>query len=733
MAKAPISPLTAGQLDVERTQTVSFGAVAMSAVLLLSVAGLTRLYGDPEDTVSTVGFLVAGIAGALHAGGLIFSLLEKLAGRSIRRGDHLAHWVLPPLTEEEAARPRRRAVLPVAGAVMLVIPFMLLFSLGAVPAGAGPTLKVLAVVVLLLPTVALPLLFDRIAGKIKGSGAAHPEEDEVLITFSGVLLRGEWHRWVDPNNLLTGGFDPRRMAITLSYKPPSDPRSSRTVVVPVPAGHEAEARRVLAGLGLSTQAPAAAAIRSSLRDGPEELWPHPFRPRLRRTALQVRREPVLVAISVAVGVMVLGLSAPVASWRYGLLIVATLIWAAVIAGLMQVFDRARGVVWRRVAASSPTDRALIEVLPAEGNLPQRVKVSPVAEMDDAVRAVRIDPRLLDGGHRTGDPALDKFAGVDGPHMARIAIFDRPFRAAFAELARSNTLWVEDGSIFVMPTRVAELWPPAIGPLRDALIDLAERLVVPEAEFAERVITAAKDFSEPAVCADALVALHAHESTRTPAIELGMLESGDPRLQLLVGEIRGPAGVELIEPLATNADPAIRHRAARDLIALLPPMEAAERAATWVTEDNARLQTVALLTAACRGLPAFAVPDAVLRALPVDVALDVIGWVSRLPSADAQPILIALFGHPEKLVAISALHAIGANGTPAGLAAVHRSRANPDLVDAALRAVDRIKNRHSRRVGGRLSSFASVRSALDFPAQRPRRDDSLPPAPRAVGG
>lgn len=688
--------------DLSPARGVSAGATALSASILLGIAILARMNGDSDDSIARVIFLVGGIASMLQGGGLLFSLVEHLAGRSIRRGEHLAHWQLGTrdLDLDPDGNGEAKPVLPVAGAVIFALPFVLLFSLGAVPAGVA--LQVLSTVVLLVPAVALPLLLDRIAGKIRGRAVDHPEQHEALITFTGVQLRGTWHRWGDPQGLISGSFDPRRMRLTIGYRSPTDPRATHTVVVPVPPGHEAEARRVLAALGLSSRAPAAAAIRSSIRPGPPELHPHPMRPRRRRTILQRRRESILLALSASSGFVIMGLMASDPTSRYSLFTIAGLLWCASLAGMFRAFERIRVRAWARLAASDCAIDA--ELIPVSAGEALGLRLWPNGEMADSVCEIEVSSRLLDGGARTGDPAFDALVGVRGPHAARVAVLDAPFRARFVELARDHDLAISEGQVVLIPGGYHEWWPPARRRLFTALVELTERLAVTEDTFVERITLAASGRSAPAT--DALTVLRTLDPAAAAPIEAEHASDPDPVVRLRLGELRGREGIELIEPLCEHPDPALHLRAAADLIALLPPMEAAERAAVWSADDDPALRETALWTAARRGLPAFAVPDKALQALPVDIALDVIGWVGKLPPADSQPVLIALFGHPERLVGISALHAIGATGTPAALAAVHRARANADLIPAALRAVDLIKARHSRRVGGGGLSLAT---------------------------
>jgi hypothetical protein len=148
------------------------------------------------------------------------------------------------------------------------------------------------------------------------------------------------------------------------------------------------------------------------------------------------------------------------------------------------------------------------------------------------------------------------------------------------------------------------------------------LVVAESEFGARIEAAARDGRDPGPAFDALQVLRRLDPAAAGPIEAGFAESADPRVRLMLGELRGRDGVELMEPLFEHGDPEVRLRAAADLVAWLPPMEAAERAAMWSADDDVALRETALWVAARRGLPAFAVPDAVLRGLPVDVALDV---------------------------------------------------------------------------------------------------------------
>lgn len=679
---------------------VSTGSVGLSAFLLLGMAIYARSHHG-ESAAGQVMFLVGGIASMLQGGGLLFSLIEHLAGRSIRRGEHLAHWMLPAGAGTGDANDEddddRKVDLPVAGAVVFVVPFVLVFSLSAVPAGAA--WQVLGVVVLLLPAVALPLLLDRIASYIRGTAVSRPERAEVLITFSGVYIGGEWHRWGDPNALATGSFDPRKLRLSLSYRPPSDPRSLRTVPIPVPPGFEAEARRVLAALGLSTRAPAAAAIRSCLRPGPDELHPHDVRPQHRRSVLQRRRDPVLLGLSGAAGLLVLGLIAfePITRWTLIGLAIASLVMS--VGGLLRLWERFRASAWERLVREVDDGRADVGLIPMSAAEAVGMRIAPLGPVGPAAADVRASTRLLDGGARTGDPEFDAVAGVSGPHRYRVAVFDRQFRALFSAIARQHDLSVVDGELRLIPGGWHEWWPPARRRLLDSLIELARRLVVAEDEVLPRIIAAAEDHDCPAAAIDALGVLRTLEPDRAEAIAEVLAEHDEPRVRLMVAEMRGREGLAAIEPLTQHADPVIQRRAARDMVALLPPMVAAERAAVWVSEDDQQLRHEALWTAARRGLPAFAVPEQVLRGLPVDIALDVIGWVAKLPPEDGQPVLIGLFGHPEKLVGISALHAIGANGTPSALAAIHRSRVNPHLAQAALRAVDLIKARYARRVGG----------------------------------
>lgn len=701
--RTPLNPTRAGGADLSPARGVSAGATALSASILLGIAILARMNGDSDDSIARVIFLVGGIASMLQGGGLLFSLVEHLAGRSIRRGEHLAHWQLGTrdLDDDDGnGNGQGKAVLPVASAVVFALPFILLFSLGAVPAGVA--LQVLSTVVLLLPAVALPLLLDRIAGKIRGRAVEHPEQHEALITFTGVQLRGTWHRWGDPQGLISGSFDPRQMRLTIGYRSPTDPRSTHTVVVPVPPGHEAEARRVLAALGLSSRAPAAAAIRSSIRPGPVELHPHPMRPRRRRTVLQRRRESILLALSASSGFVIMGLMASDSTSRYSLFAVAGVLWCVSLAGMFRVFERMRARAWARLAAADPAVGA--ELFPVTAGEALALRLWPTGEVADSVARIKVSGRLLDGGARTGDAAFDALVGVSGPHAARVAVLDATFRARFVELARDHDLSIADGQVVLIPGGYHEWWPPARRRLFNALVELTEQLAVPEDAFVERIALAARGRGAPAT--DALTVLRVIDPEAAAPIEAEHAADPDPWVRLRLGELRGRDGIDLIEPLCDHPEPALRLRAAADLVALLPPMEAAERAAVWSADDDPALRETALWTAARRGLPAFAVPDKVLQTLPVDIALDVIGWVGKLPPADSQPVFIALFGHPERLVGISALHAIGATGTPAALAAVHRARANPDLIPAALRAVDLIKARHTRRVGGGGLSLAS---------------------------
>lgn len=693
------APLPKSESDLRPARGVSAGAMALSASLLFGVAVLARIHDESDGSIARVIFLVGGIASMLQGGGLLFSLVEHIAGRSIRRGEHLAHWVLEEVDGggDADGRGAPKAVLPVAGAVVFALPFVLLFSLGAVPAGVA--LQVLSTVVLLVPAVALPLLLDRIAGKIRGRVVDHREQHEVVITFSGIQLRGEWYRWGDPQGLVSGSFDPRQMKLSVGYRAPSDPRVTRTVVVAVPPGHEVEARRVLAALGLASRAPAPAAIRSSIRSGPRELYPHPFQPRQRRSVLQRRREPVLLGLSASCGFVVMGLMASDLGARFGLFGVAGVLWLLSIGGLFRLFERWRARAWKREAAGANASLVAAELIPMSSGEALGLRLWPVAPVAAAVRQIKASGRLLDGGARTGDAAFDALAGVSGPHAARVAVFDAEFRARFVEVARHHDLSVAGGQVVLVPGGYHEWWPPARRRLFAQLVDLAARLVVAESEFGARIEAAARDGRDPGPAFDALQVLRRLDPAAAGPIEAGFAESADPRVRLMLGELRGRDGVELMEPLFEHSDPEVRLRAAADLVAWLPPMEAAERAAMWSADDDVALRETALWVAARRGLPAFAVPDAVLRGLPVDVALDVIGWVSKLPPADSQPVLIALFGHPERLVAISALHAIGATGTPSALAAVHRTRAKAELIPAALRAVDLIKARHTRRVGG----------------------------------
>lgn len=724
MSEARPNPIMSTGNDPRTARGVSTGSVGLSAFLLLGLAiyARTHHYGTAPGQVM---FLVGGIASMLQGGGLLFSLLEHLAGRSIRRGEHLAHWMLPAGAlaagrDGEDGEDNTKADLPIAGAMVFVVPFVLLFSISAVPTGAA--WQVLSVVVLLLPAVALPLLLDRIASYVRGAAISRPENAEVLITFSGVLIGGEWHRWGESNALVSGSFDPRRMRLSLSYRPPSEPRTLRTVNIPVPASLEAEARRVLAALGLSTRAPAAAAIRSCLRPGPEELHPHTIKPRFRRTVLQRRRDPVLLGFSGSAGLLVLGLIAfePITRWTlFGMAITS---FVLSLGGLLRLWERFRARAWERLARTVDPTRADVGVIPMSRGEAVGMRIAPADADGSVALGVRAATRLLDGGQRTGDPAFDEVAGVAGPHAQRVAVFDAGFRAAFAEIARHHDLSVANGELRLIPGGWHEWWPPSRQRLLDALIALADRLVVVEDELLPRIIAAAEDHTTPAAAVDALQVLATLDPERAERITAELAEHDDPQIRLMVAEMRGRDGLDAIEPLLTHPDPAIQRRAARDMVALLPPMAAAERAAVWVSEDDEQLRHEALWTAARRGLPAFAVPEPVLRNLPVDIALDVVGWVAKLPPKDGEPILIGLFNHPERLVGVSALHAIGANGTPSALAAIHRSRVNSELAAAALRAVDLIKSRHARRVGaGGLPMASGDYGRLGLPSR------SVPPA------
>ncbi len=701
MKDAPRNALMSTGSDPRGGRGVSTGSVGLSAFLLLGIAVYARSHHG-TTAPGQVMFLVGGIASMLQGGGLLFSLIEHLAGRSIRRGEHLAHWLLPAgalrkVGDDGEEEEDRKVDLPIAGAVVFVVPFVLVFSLSAVPAGAA--WQVLGVVVLLLPAVALPLLLERIAGYIRGTAVSHPERAEVLITFSGVFIGGEWHRWGDPNALATGSFDARRMRLSLSYRPPSDPRTLRTVPIPVPPGLEAEARRVLAALGLSTRAPAAAAIRSCLRPGPVELHPHSIKPQHRRSVLQRRRDPVLFGLSISAGLAVLGLiaSEPITRWTLVGMSIAALVMS--VGGLLRLWERFRASAWERLARGVDPTRADVGVIPMTEGEAVGMRIAPATPAGPVAADIRAATRLLDGGDRTGDAAFDAVAGVSGPRRTRIAVFDREFRARFTAIARHHDLSVIDGELRLIPGGWHEWWPPARRRLLDDLIELADRLVVSENEVLGRIVDAAEDPSMPAAAIDALGVLVELDPERAEATAAVYAEHEDPVMRLMVAEMRGRDGLDAIESLTAHPDVTIQRRAARDMVALLPPMVAAERAAVWVSEDDEQLRHEALWTAAKRGLPAFAVPEPVLQALPVDIALDVIGWVAKLPPEDGQPILIGLFGHKERLVGISALHAIGSIGTPSALAAIHRSRVNPQLAQAALRAVELIKSRYARRVGG----------------------------------
>lgn len=714
MPDKPRNPLLATG-DPHQSRGVSTGAVGLSAFLLLGLAIFARTHFG-EYAAGQVIFLVGGIASMLQGGGLLFSLLEHLAGRSIRRGEHLAHWMLPDTADVDEQLDRRdedqKAELPVAGAVVFVVPFVLLFSLSAVPAGAA--WQVLSVVVLLLPAVALPLLLDRVAGAIRGTVISRPERAEVLVTFNGVLVGGEWHRWGDPTALTSGSFDPRRLRLTLGYRPPSDSRTIRTVTIPVPHGMEAEARRVLAALGLTSRAPAAAAIRSCLRGGPDELHPHSAKPRHRRSVLQRRREPVLAGLSGSAALVMLGLIAFEPITRWTLIGMAVVAFILSIGGLFRLWERFRARAWEKLARQMDPTRAEVDVIPMTDGEAVGIRIAPAVPVGAAASAIKASTRLLDGGERTGDPAFDALAGVSGPHVARVAVFDAEFRQRFVAIARHHDLSVARGELKLIPGGYREWWPPSRRALLDDMIALADRLVVAEEDFHDRVLAAAECDRCPASALDALVALRTIDAERAEQIAARLESHDDPKVRLMIAEMRGRDGLPAIEPLLDHPDPAIRLRAARDLVALLPPMEAAERTAVWVCEDDPKLRETALWTAAQRGLPAFAVPEEVLRGLAVDVALDVIGWVAKLPPEDGQPVLIGLFSHPERLVGISALHAIGAIGTPSALAAIHRSRANPQLAPAALRAVDQIKARQQRRVGGGLSVATGEFGRLGLP-------------------
>lgn len=703
MKDAPRNALMSTGSDPRGGRGVSTGSVGLSAFLLLGIAIYARSHHGATGP-GQVMFLVGGIASMLQGGGLLFSLLEHLAGRSIRRGEHLAHWLLPAgalrrVGDESDNAEERKVDLPIAGAVVFVVPFVLVFSLSGF---GGEAWRVLGVVVLLLPALALPLLLERIAGYIRGTAVSHPERAEVLITFSGVFIGGEWHRWGDPNALAAGSFDARRMRLSLSYRPPSDPRTLRTVPIPVPPGLEAEARRVLAALGLSTRAPAAAAIRSCLRPGPVELHPHSIKPQYRRSVLQRRRDPVLFGLSISAGLAVLGLiaSEPITRWTLVGMSITALVMS--VGGLLRLWERFRASAWERLARGVDPARADVGVIPMTEGEAVGMRIAPATPAGPVAAEIRASTRLLDGGDRTGDPEFDAVAGVSGPRRARVAVFDREFRARFTAIARHHDLSVIDGELRLIPGGWHEWWPPARRRLLDALIELAERLVVAEDEVLGRIVDAAEDPTMPAAAIDALGVLVELDPERAEATAAVYAEHEDPVMRLMVAEMRGRDGLDAIESLTGHPDVAIQRRAARDMVALLPPMVAAERAAVWVSEDDEQLRHEALWTAARRGLPAFAVPEPVLQQLPVDIALDVIGWVAKLPPEDGQPILIGLFGHRERLVGISALHAIGSNGTPSALAAIHRSRVNPELAQAALRAVDLIKARYARRVGGSLS-------------------------------
>lgn len=222
-----------------------YTAAALTALAL----AFLPLGGD----AALVGGIVGGVlafSAALTAA--IFHFYARRADRHLeafRRGEHLAHWTfLPeewsPFSAAERERVRKRALwAPVWGAgICGIVGLALVAELGISGAAAG----------LLLGGAAgwgVGRLMVSQAEKAHGEEAARPE---VYVGPEAALVNGKYFAWTGLGMRLVGLQVVEGTPTVLEFEVRVDAGESATYQthrVPVPAGREEEAARVVAELG----------------------------------------------------------------------------------------------------------------------------------------------------------------------------------------------------------------------------------------------------------------------------------------------------------------------------------------------------------------------------------------------------------------------------------------------------------------------------------------------------
>lgn len=302
---------------------------------------------------------------------------------------------------------------------------------------------------------------------------------------------------------------------------------------------------------------------------------------------------------------------------------------------------------------------------------------------------------------TGDPEFDARVGVSGPLEARVALFDLGARAIWLEAVGRYDVSVEDGRLYfslAYAPRTARVRP--ISRLVCELCVAAERLVHRPHDLPARLTRLLRDPGPPAIAANALRALRAHQpGTRATAdAEAWLLAHDDPWRRLLAAEVGGreEALVELL--MASDCD--VRSRALDALIEIWPLDGLAERLDVMLDHPEGAMRGAALTALGRRNLP---LADLRLAAAAADpdpaVGLGLLDWLDTTAGPRADAALIRLLAHPAPPVVHRAIERLGRVGAATVEDRLVELTRHPDHRAAALRGLTLLRQRYPKSLGG----------------------------------
>lgn len=301
---------------------------------------------------------------------------------------------------------------------------------------------------------------------------------------------------------------------------------------------------------------------------------------------------------------------------------------------------------------------------------------------------------------TGDADFDARVGVSGPLEARVALFDLGARAIWLEAVDRYDVSVDDGRLYfslAYAPRTARLRP--ISRLICELCVAAERLVHRPEELPARLTRLVRDPGPPAIAANALRALRAHQpGTRTTAdAEAWLLAHDDPWRRLLAAEVGGREDtlVELL--MAPDCD--VRSRALDALIELWPLDGLAARLDVMLDHPEGAMRGAALSALGRRNLPLADLRLATAAADPDPAAgLGLLDWLETTAGPRADAALIRLLAHPHPRVVHRAAERLGRVGAASVEDRLVELTRHADHRPAARRALALLRQRYPKSLG-----------------------------------